>query len=160
MGILLVYDVSDANSFTNVRNWMRQIDSNASENVNRILIGNKADVDSEKAGDRVCRYHSCIVILMMILFILITQLLNDTFEYFNLVQRVTTAEGKALAEEFGIKFYETSAKLNLNVDTAFMSIAKDIVDRLKENPEHYGSEGGNVNLQKEKLASTNKKSCC
>mmetsp|Transcript_31239 Transcript_31239/g.29780 ORF Transcript_31239/g.29780 Transcript_31239/m.29780 type:complete len:127 (-) Transcript_31239:172-552(-) len=126
MGILLVYDVSDANSFTNVRNWMRQIDSNASENVNRILIGNKADVDSEKAGDR----------------------------------RVTTAEGKALAEEFGIKFYETSAKLNLNVDTAFMSIAKDIVDRLKENPEHYGSEGGNVNLQKEKLASTNKKSCC
>ena len=55
MGILLVYDVSDANSFTNVRNWMRQIDSNASENVNRILIGNKADVDSEKAGERVCR---------------------------------------------------------------------------------------------------------
>lgn len=75
-------------------------------------------------------------------------------------QRVTTAEGRALAEEFGIKFYETSAKMNLNVDTAFMSIAKDIVDRLKENPEHYGSEGGNVNLQKDKLTSTNKKSCC
>ena len=30
-----------------------------------------------------------------------------------------------------------------------MSIAKDIVDRLKENPEHYGSEGG-VSLQKDK----------
>jgi len=45
MGILLVYDVSDEESFTNVRNWMRQIDQNAAENVNRILIGNKADVD-------------------------------------------------------------------------------------------------------------------
>ncbi len=50
MGILLVYDVSDETSFTNVRNWMRQIDQNAAENVNRILIGNKSDVD---AGDRV-----------------------------------------------------------------------------------------------------------
>jgi GTPase SAR1 family protein len=72
MGILLVYDISDANSFTNVRNWMRQIDSNASENVNRILIGNKADVDSEKAGDRVCTYHQCTLILtVMILMIMI-----------------------------------------------------------------------------------------
>lgn len=45
MGILLVYDVSDESSFANVRNWMRQIEQNAAENVNRILIGNKADID-------------------------------------------------------------------------------------------------------------------
>jgi Ras-related protein Rab-8A len=45
MGILLVYDVGDEGSFINVRNWMRQIDQNAAENVNRILIGNKSDVD-------------------------------------------------------------------------------------------------------------------
>lgn len=53
MGILLVYDVSDETSFVNVRNWMRQIDQNAAENVNRILIGNKADVDSESTNYRV-----------------------------------------------------------------------------------------------------------
>lgn len=57
MGILLVYDVSDENSFINVRNWMRQIDQNAAENVNRVLIGNKADVDSENPSLRV-RYNS------------------------------------------------------------------------------------------------------
>jgi Ras-related protein Rab-8A len=53
MGILLVYDVSDESSFANVRNWMRQIEQNAAENVNRILIGNKADIDpSERvSGD-------------------------------------------------------------------------------------------------------------
>jgi Ras-related protein Rab-8A len=56
MGILLVYDVSDENSFVNVRNWMRQIDQNAAENVNRILIGNKADVDTENASDRVSHW--------------------------------------------------------------------------------------------------------
>lgn len=56
MGILLVYDVSDENSFINVRNWMRQIDQNAAENVNRILIGNKCDVEaSERVSDLLWR---------------------------------------------------------------------------------------------------------
>lgn len=53
MGILLVYDVSDESSFTNVRNWMKQIDQNAAENVVRILIGNKADKESDNPSDRV-----------------------------------------------------------------------------------------------------------
>lgn len=53
MGILLVYDVSNEDSFTNVRNWMKQIDQNAAENVVRILIGNKADVESENSSNRV-----------------------------------------------------------------------------------------------------------
>lgn len=52
MGILLVYDVSDEQSFTNVRNWMRQIDQNAAENVTRILIGNKCDVDPSERVSR------------------------------------------------------------------------------------------------------------
>jgi Ras-related protein Rab-8A len=45
MGILLVYDVTDDTSFGNVRNWMRQIQQNAAENVNRVLLGNKCDID-------------------------------------------------------------------------------------------------------------------
>ena len=60
MGILLVYDVSDETSFLNVRNWMRQIDQNAAENVNRILIGNKSDVDpSERVGFESILYLVC-----------------------------------------------------------------------------------------------------
>jgi small GTP-binding protein len=50
-GVLLLYDVSDAGSFESVRNWMINIDQYAAENVNRILIGNKCDVDPSK---RVC----------------------------------------------------------------------------------------------------------
>lgn len=48
MGILLVYDISDESSFANVRNWMRQIEQNAAENVNRVLIGNKSDIDASE----------------------------------------------------------------------------------------------------------------
>ena len=39
---------------------------------------------------------------------------------------------QALADEFGIKFYETSAKKNMNVDEAFTTIARDIMLRLQE----------------------------
>lgn len=49
MGIFLVYDVCDLESFENVANWMRQIDSNATPKVTRILIGNKCDAG---AADR------------------------------------------------------------------------------------------------------------
>lgn len=122
MGILLVYDVSDENSFNNVRNWMRQIDQNAAENVNRVLIGNKCDVDASE-------------------------------------RKVATEKGRALADEYKIKFFETSAKLNVNVDEAFMAIAKDIVDRLKENPDHYGSSGGSISVSEQK-AKTEKSGCC
>lgn len=66
MGILLIYDVSDENSFVNVRNWMRQIDQNAAENVNRVLIGNKADVDTENASDRVSTLHNSMLDIICI----------------------------------------------------------------------------------------------
>ena len=53
MGILMVYDVSDETSFLNVRNWMRQIDQNAAENVSRILIGNKCDIDASERVSKI-----------------------------------------------------------------------------------------------------------
>ncbi len=105
MGIFLVYDVSDGESFENVHNWMRQIEQNAADNVTRILLANKCDIEPSK-------------------------------------HVVTKAQGQALAQEFGIAFFETSAKKNVGVDEAFECMAKTIVERLKENPDHYGSEGG------------------
>lgn len=44
-------------------------------------------------------------------------------------QRVTFDQGKKLADEYGIKFFETSAKERTNVDESFLAIAKDIVKR-------------------------------
>ncbi|GAB2234069.1 hypothetical protein Droror1_Dr00003306 [Drosera rotundifolia] len=95
MGILLVYDVTDESSFNNIRNWIRNIEQHASDNVNKILVGNKADMDESKRA-------------------------------------VPTAKGQALADEYGIKFFETSAKTNLNVEEVFFSIARDIKQRLAD----------------------------
>mmetsp|Transcript_28319 Transcript_28319/g.79927 ORF Transcript_28319/g.79927 Transcript_28319/m.79927 type:complete len:212 (+) Transcript_28319:304-939(+) len=48
MGILLVYDITDEASFNNIQNWMKNVDQHAAENVNKILIGNKCDMGSDK----------------------------------------------------------------------------------------------------------------
>lgn len=51
---------------------------------------------------------------------------------FDLAQKrvVSHEDGAALAREFGIQFFETSAVTNTNVDNAFMSLVADIKTRL------------------------------
>jgi len=96
MGILLVYDVTDEQSFQNIRTWIRNIEQHAAENVDKILIGNKCDMENEKVVDRPRAQH--------------------------------------LANEYRIKLFEASAKSNINVTEAFVSIAQDIKHRLMDSP--------------------------
>lgn len=92
-GILLVYDVTDRNSFQSIKTWVDEIDKCADKHVNKILIGNKCDVDDS-------------------------------------MRAVTTAEGQALGRDYGMSFFETSAKKDIGVSEAFQCIAKQVVDRL------------------------------
>jgi len=92
MGVLLVYDVTDDKSFGNIKNWIRNIEQHASQDINKVLVGNKCDLVDKRIID--------------------------------------TARGKSLADEFKIPFYETSAKNSINVEEAFISLAKDVKKRL------------------------------
>jgi len=47
-GIIIVYDVTDQQSFDNVKQWMSEIDRYASDNVVKILVGNKCDLTENK----------------------------------------------------------------------------------------------------------------
>lgn len=55
-------------------------------------------------------------------------------------REVSTEEGQAFAEFYGVKFVETSAKTGLNVEEAFSTIATDIYQRV-ESGEFQLEEG-------------------
>uniref|UniRef100_A0A3B5B7M5 small monomeric GTPase n=1 Tax=Stegastes partitus TaxID=144197 RepID=A0A3B5B7M5_9TELE len=78
MGIMLVYDITNEKSFDNIKNWIRNIEEHASADVERMVLGNKCDVNDKR--------------------------------------QVSKDRGEKLALEYGIKFMETSAKANINVE--------------------------------------------
>ena len=55
---------------------------------------------------------------------------------------VTKEEGEALAREYDVGFFETSAKEDINVDAAFMKLAKSTMERLckQDRPRNKGHQ--------------------
>ncbi|CAO3629298.1 unnamed protein product [Cunninghamella echinulata] len=91
-GIIVVYDVTDQDSFGNVKQWLSEIERYAAEGVNKLLVGNKSDLTDKKVVD--------------------------------------TEQAKELADTLKIPLLETSAKDATNVEQAFLTMAKQIKDRM------------------------------
>ncbi|XP_020599617.1 ras-related protein RIC1-like [Phalaenopsis equestris] len=120
-GIIVVYDVTDQESFNNVKQWLNEIDRYATDSVNKLLVGNKCDLTDE----RVVAYEA----------------------------------GKALADEVGIPFLETSAKDATNVEQAFMKMTSEIKSRMASQPTVNASRpAATVQMRGQPVAQ--KSSCC
>ena len=46
-----MYDITDRESFDNVKQWLSEIDRYACENVNKLLVGNKCDLEAKRQVD-------------------------------------------------------------------------------------------------------------
>lgn len=80
----VVYDVTDQESFNNVKQWLNEIDRYASENVNKLLVGNKCDLTANK----VVSYETAKVILNFVVLFPLTSvdifpfvLLSNVFKF-------------------------------------------------------------------------------
>ncbi len=47
-GIILAYSISDGKSFTNITTWIKQIEANSSEDVCKILVATKCDLQADR----------------------------------------------------------------------------------------------------------------
>ena len=89
-GILLIYDVTEKESFKSLSNWLIEIEKNGNKNVLKVLIGNKSDLEDKRV--------------------------------------ISFNQGKEFSDMYGLKFIETSAKKNLNVNEAFESLGREIME--------------------------------
>jgi GTPase SAR1 family protein len=70
---------------------------------------------------------------------------------------ISEERGKNVATENGIKFFETSAKDNINIEQAFITLAEDILNKQSPNHEDKPPGGGTVNVGQ---STSQKSSCC
>lgn len=86
--VLVVFSVSDRNSFNNIRMWLKQINDHvASESIVIVLVGNKCDEPPT-------------------------------------ARKVSRIEAEGLAQEIGVKYFETSAFENIGITEVFENTAR------------------------------------
>ena len=122
-GILLIYDVTDKDSFKNLSNWLIEIEKNSSKNVLKVLIGNKTDLEEK----RVISYN----------------------------------QAKEFADSYGLKYIETSAKKNLNVNEAFETLGRELMAASDDKRITKQKQNKKVTVSNaQDLTPEQKKGCC
>ena len=90
-GILIVYDVTNPDSFVNTKRWIEEVKNNCGDDgVAIVLVGNKCD-----APNKVIEF-------------------KDQEDY---------------AKSMHLKFFEASAKENINIDEIFFELTRQILSR-------------------------------
>jgi Ras-related protein Rab-8A len=62
MGILLLYDITNEKSFDNIKTWIHNIEQHASEDVEKMILGNKCDMEDKRVitkeqGEKLAAEH-------------------------------------------------------------------------------------------------------
>jgi GTPase KRas protein len=122
-GFLLVYSITDRQSFEEIMTFQQQIlRVKDKDYFPMIVVGNKCDLDGERqvSTQGASMSHPL-----------------PRPRYANLA-----TEGQNLAHNFGCKFIETSAKSRINVDNAFYDIVREIRKYNKEMSAYPGAPSG------------------
>ena len=114
----VVYDITNRETFENVKHWVEDCRNYMPKNVLIFLVGNKSDLEEQR--------------------------------------KISKDEGEELADSFGLSFFETSAKNNVNVNSIFGKSLEEIVKKIDSNfydlnDESCGIKRGNINNKNAKL---------
>ena len=76
-------------------------------------------------------------------------------------REVTYEQGREFADSIGIKFIETSAKTAANVDSVFLTMCREIRERMKRGLEGKPNMSGKINMTGENIGFiTSYRGCC
>ncbi|CAB3402191.1 unnamed protein product [Caenorhabditis bovis] len=121
-GVVVVYDVTNGESFGNVKRWLLEIENNC-DTVQKVLVGNKCEAESQRV--------------------------------------VLESDARSYADSMNIKFFETSAKEDRNVEPMFQCITRLVLNAKLANPDTSSprqNRSGGVSL-KETGSHNQKKKC-
>ena len=104
-GALIVYDITNKESFKNVDKWINDLKESGDDDVSILIVGNKCDLEASR--------------------------------------EVTTDEVKKKAELYKMAYCETSALKGENIDNAFRTLIKIVVEKnekKKNEEDKYGNK--------------------
>lgn len=144
-GIVLVYDVTERDSFENIQHWVHQIRENADERVRLILVGNKCDRRSERVvstseGEALAKQRGP-----------------------PRPRRRASRGDRGAPRRYGVAFFETSAKENCAVDECYTAIARETKDAILAQSEADARAADALASQAvtlEGLGDKKKRRCC
>ncbi|KAL0832682.1 hypothetical protein ABMA28_000868 [Loxostege sticticalis] len=123
MGIILMYDITNLESFNHLSYWLRNIQEYASPDVIKVLVGNKCDVHENHRA-------------------------------------VPKERGQKIADDFDMPFFEVSCKSNINIEEAFLTLARKIREYRESKADAFElKERDNVIKPSESETDVSKCSC-
>jgi len=131
---LVVYDLTKPTSLIKAKHWVAELQRQASPGIVIALVGNKLDLTNEPSSNHALGEDGEAA---------------EGEDADGDARKVSTAEAKSYAEEEGLLFFETSAKLGTNVTEVFTAIANAIPETSLKGARGPGTTSGTAGRTEE-----------
>jgi len=133
---LVVYDLTKPTSLIKAKHWVAELQRQASPGIVIALVGNKLDLTNETTPSNTLGEDG-------------DGEPAEGEEADGDARKISTAEAKSYAEEEGLLFFETSAKLGTNVTEVFTAIANAIPETSLKGARGPGASQASANQTKD-----------
>lgn len=146
--MIVVYDVTNGESFANVKRWLQEIEHNC-DVVNKVLGKFVFHPSPGHIPDLLIKIN-----FILLMFMAVGNKNDDPDS-----KVVITEDAQRFAKQMDIQLFETSAKDNLNVEEMFLTITEKVLKhKLLQNAQNAQQTNETINLKRSH--GSKKRKCC